>query len=247
MFIRTINHIKRIIPYNFSSNKEKIIINPTSNCKRSLNEIITEYKQTQVEQISDYDNFSYKKQKINNRINLDSSYNTTRSDHQLEYDRKNLLEIINNNLVNKDNCNKRSGILFEQILCLLYENEGYTVKHTGGPDDKGVDLTIKKDECFIGIQAKNYSNSSVRLYLTEDDIYNIFYKMNNADNFTSARLHVYNDNIIKIRPEYVESLNDYYNYDIYEKAIYGKQWTVSCIKRLNHTYIDKIYKLFDVN
>ena len=123
-----------------------------------------------------------------------------------------------------------------------------------GTNDGGVDLIIEKDNKKIAIQAKNYNNNMTSKYLKKNDIEEIFHKikylgekkhLNDGESFYSARLHIFNDNIVSIRPEFIEIISTKYNYNCFDKGIYGKTWLMHYINFLSKDSIDKFYELFD--
>ena len=81
--------------------------------------------------------------------------------------------------------------------------------------------------------------------LRKKDIYNIFHKIKNEGEnkygqFTNARLHIYNDNIPCMKPRFIENINQKFNYNIDEKAVYGKTWISHNLEILNQESLDKI-------
>ena len=233
---KTLNHIKISIPY----------------CTDRINKGI---KRT-FSSMNGVD-YNYKKYKLNNRFQITSSYisNDISNDNlQHQHDVNTIRHQINKALIHKHDGYRRDGILFENILKIIYENEGYETIHTGGVNDAGVDLLIKKDNKKIAIQAKNYNDSMTSKYLKKINIKSIFKKIKNDDekkylnqneSFYSARLHIYNDNIVSIRPEFMESISMKYKYNLFEKGIYGKTWLLDYINYLSTDSITKFYELLN--
>ena len=61
--------------------------------------------------------------------------------------------------------------------------------------------------------------------------------------FTNARLHIYNDNIISIKPNFIEEINNKYDYCIDDKTIYGQLWIDNQLLKINDDAFNKISKL----
>lgn len=50
-------------------------------------------------------------------------------------------------------------VAFEQYVGLLFEEAGYQVKLTGGRNDQGIDLVVKRRETVSVVQCKRYDGS----------------------------------------------------------------------------------------
>lgn len=156
-----------------------------------------------------------------------------------------LFSLLDRELILKKNGYQRDGYLFEIILSEIYKGNGYKINITGGSYDAGVDLIAEKNNKRIAIQAKNYGDNMIKKDLRKKDIYNIFHKIKNEGEnkygqFTNARLHIYNDNISCMKPRFIENINQKFNYDIDEKAVYGKTWISHNLEILNQESLDKI-------
>lgn len=159
-----------------------------------------------------------------------------------------ILPIINNALTRKHNGYNRDGYLFEEILSEIYKGKGYNTILTGGTNDCGVDIIAENDYKRIAIQAKNYSNQMTKKYLGKNGIKDVFKKIKHRGEikhgeFTNARLHIYNDNIISIKPNFIEEINNKYDYCIDDKTIYGQLWIDNQLLKINDDAFNKISKL----
>ena len=198
-----------------------------------------------------------KKQKLNNRCQLSSSYidkSILENNIQWKYDIGVIRRRLNEKLEHKSDGYKRDGLLFEKTLGIIYENEGYNVKHTGGTNDAGVDLIVKKENKIIAIQAKNYNDNMTNKFLNKNNIESIFDKIKTLGepkhlekglSFHSARLHIYNDNIVSYKPLFLEQIAIKYKFDMTDKSIYGKTWILNYTNCLTQESIQKFYDLFD--
>ncbi len=246
LFRKTLNHIKLFKSYDPPNNST--ILSGGSH-KRTYNTMIE----------SDIE-YNYKKQKQNSRYQTHSSYietsNIDISKKQLQkiYDISVIKTKLDKSLIDKPDGYRRDGILFEKVLGIIYENEGYNIRLTGGTNDAGVDLIALKDNKKIAIQAKNFNDNMTSKYLNKGHIETIFNKIKNngeskhleiGETFHSARLHIYNDNIVSMRPQYMEQIAIKHGYDIYDKGIYGKTWLLNYINRLNDESINKFYTLLE--
>ena len=205
--------------------------------------------------VNDGIEYTYKKHKWNNRFNVNSSYiDICRQERQNTYDIGIIKHRLNDKLIHKANGFRRDGVIFEKVLGIIYENEGYNVKLTGGTNDAGVDLIVEKDNKKIAIQAKNYNDKMTAKYLNKKHIQDIYTKIKNdgevkhlvqGETFYSARLHIYNDNIVSMKPEYIEQLAMTHGYDMFDKGIYGKTWLLNYINSLTSDSISKFYELLE--
>lgn len=162
--------------------------------------------------------------------------------------RKRFIPLIHNALTEKYNGYHRNGYLFEKVLAEIYRGKGYDTLITGGTDDGGVDLIAEKGDMRIAIQAKNYNNNMTKTKIRKNDMITIFNKIkyigeNKYGTFTNARLHVYNDNIVSIRPYFMEDINHRYQYCLDDKGIYGKLWIDYQIENINDDAFNKISQL----
>ena len=72
--------------------------------------------------------YTYKKTKLNKRYQVNSSYNENIKEQQ-KYDIENIKKVLDNELTSKKDGYRRDGILFEKVLKIIYENEGYKTNH----------------------------------------------------------------------------------------------------------------------
>lgn len=242
MIKKTLNHNKLYRPYAIGSSSVN-----NFKCNKRLFSIMTE---------TNYD-YNYKKQKLNNRFQTTSSYikpSVLDNNIQWKYDIGIIKKKIDDKLIQKPDGYRRDGIIFEKVLGIIYENEGYTVTPTGGTNDAGVDLIAEKDSKKIAIQAKNYNDNMTSKYLNKNNIEVVFNKIKNdgelkhlgpGKSFYGARLHIYNDNIVNMRPQFVENIAIKHQYDIFDKMIYGKTWLLNYTNCLTQNSIKKFYDLFD--
>lgn len=231
---RALNHIKLYRPY--SSNTNVLMLSG----KRLYSDM--------------YSGHNYKKQKINNRFQIESSYTNSDNNTQLKYDIGVIKKKLDGRLVRKSDGYRRDGLIFEKVLGIIYENAGYIITQTGGSNDGGVDLIAEKDNKKIAIQAKNYNDKMTGQYLNKGNIETVFDKIKNGgesrhlvgnESFYSARLHIYNDNIVSMKPEYIEQLAMTHGYDMFDKGIYGKTWLLNYINSLTSDSISKFYELLE--
>jgi len=174
---------------------------------------------------------------------------------QLKYDIGIIRNKINSRLIETKNGHGRDGILFEKVLKIIYQNEGYNTIHTGGTGDGGVDLIVHKDNKKIAIQAKNYNDKTTVKYLTKPAVEMLFNKIKtegeikhlcSGESFHSARIHIYNDNIVNMRPEFMEQIAIKHGYDIFDKGVYGKTWLLNYTNYLTRDSIADFYELFEI-
>ena len=231
---RALNHIKLYRPY--SSNTNVLMLSG----KRLYSDM--------------YSGHNYKKHKINNRSQVESSYTNSDNNTQLKYDIGVIKKKLDGRLVHKSDGYRRDGLIFEKVLGIIYENAGYVITQTGGSNDGGVDLIAEKDNKKIAIQAKNYNDKMTGQYLNKGNIETVFDKIKNGgesrhlvgnESFYSARLHIYNDNIVSMRPCFIENIAIKHGYDIFDKAVYGKTWLLNYTNYLTPDSIDKFYELLD--
>ena len=173
---------------------------------------------------------------------------------KLKYDIGIIRKKLNDNLVEKPDGYRRDGILFEKVLKIIYQNEGYKTINTGGPGDAGVDLIVERDNKKIAIQAKNYNDKMTAKYLNKPAVEAMFHKIKTdgegkhlcvGESFHSARIHIYNDNIVNMRPEFMEQIAIKHGYDIFDKGIYGKTWLLNYTNYLTRNSIAELYELFE--
>ena len=162
--------------------------------------------------------------------------------------RKRIIPLLNSALTEKQNGYNRDGYLFEKVLAEIYRGNGYDTMITGGTNDGGVDIIAEKGNMRVAIQAKNYSDIMTKKNLRKNDMIDIFSKIKHTGEkkhgaFTNARLHVYNDNIVSIRPYFMEDINQCYQYCLDDKGVYGKIWTEHQIEYINEDAFNKISQL----
>jgi len=75
-----------------------------------------------------------------------------------------------------DDLKKLTWKEFEEFVALIFVRLGYSVEVTGGSNDGGIDVVVKKDNRTSLVQCKNYRTSKVTLSMVRD-----FYGAMNAD------------------------------------------------------------------